>query len=166
MQFVQATREALRTLRTNWLRTALTLFGIVWGTASVVFLLAWGLGVRKMLEDSYMRVGRNLVHAIPGTIGEQFTPAADRRMLWFTLDDVDALRAHIRSAKRVVPESQMFRDVVYRETAVNLNVRGVVPEDALLRGVRIAAGRGIGRDDLHHRRRVAVLGTKARERLL
>jgi putative ABC transport system permease protein len=162
----EAVREALRTLRASWLRTVLTLFGIVWGTASVVFLLAWGLGVRVMMEASYTRVGRNLVHVMAGNIGEEFSPASDRRTLWFTLDDVDSLRERARLANLVVPESQFFREVTYRQTATSLNIRGVTPDHVALRGVRLSAGRAINRDDVLHRRRVAVLGTEARQRLL
>jgi len=166
MRVVEAAREALRTLRVSWLRTALTLFGIVWGTASVVFLISWGLGVRAMMEEAYNRVGRNLVQVFPGQIGAQYTPAADRRLLWFTLDDVAALRERVRLSSLVLPESQTFRAVGYRQTTTSMNIRGVEPDNVKLRGVKLAAGRAITRDDLHHRRRVAVLGTKARERLL
>jgi putative ABC transport system permease protein len=45
-------------------------------------------------------------------------------------------------------------------------VRGIEPEVAEIRGVSIAAGRGIRRGDLDHRRRVAVLGETLRKRLL
>ncbi len=166
MRVVEATREALRTLRVSWLRTTLTLFGIVWGTASVVFLISWGLGVRKMMEESYERVGRNLIQVFPGQIGADFTPASDRRQLWLTLDDVDAVRDRVRLARLVLPESHVFREVAYRQRTTSLDVRGVVPESAALRGVRFASGRGISHDDLSHRRRVAVLGTTARGRLL
>lgn len=166
MRLLEAAREALRTLRVSWLRTALTLFGIVWGTASVVFLISWGLGVRAMMEASYGRVGRNLVQIFPGQIGSDFTPASDRRLLWFTLDDVEALRERARLSRLVLPESQTFREVAYRQRTTSLNIRGVVPENAQLRGVKIASGRSITHDDVSHRRRVAVLGTQARERLL
>jgi putative ABC transport system permease protein len=166
VRILEAAREAMRTLRTSWLRTVLTLFGIVWGTASVVFLLSWGLGVRAMLEAAYDRVGHNLVQVFPGQIGSDFTPASDRRVLWLTLDDVDALRGRVRLSRLVLPESQTFREVGYRQTTTSMNIRGVEPDNVKLRGVTIAAGRGLTRDDLHHRRRVAVLGTKARERLL
>jgi len=166
MDVVEAIRQALRTLRSNWLRTVLTLFGIVWGTSSVVFLLAWGLGVRAMIETAYSRVGRNLLQVWTGQIGEDYSPASDRRLLWFTLDDVDALRQRVRLADLVAAESRMFHVVAFRETAVSLDVRGVGPEQAELRGVRAASGRLIRRDDLVHRRRIAVLGTEARQRVL
>ncbi len=166
MDVVEAVRQALRTLRTQPLRTFLTMFGIVWGTASVVFLLAWGLGVRKMLEDGYSRVGKNFVSTWAGLIGEQFTPAADRRALWFTRDDVQALRRGVRHADVVAGEARGYRVLTFREKAVSIDVRGVESEQMTLRGVRIEAGRPIWRGDVEHRRRVVVLGAEARQRLL
>ena len=166
MHLLEAILEALRTLRSQWLRTVLTMFGVVWGTASVVFLMSWGLGVQAMLEDGFMRVGRNLVQAWPGMIGEQFTPAVDRRWLWFTLDDVAFLREHCRLAATVGAESRTRRLVTYRQRALSMDIRGVEPQQTALRGVQIGAGRAISRIDLDHRRRVAVLGNVARRRLL
>ena len=59
MHFREALAQALRTLRTERLRSFLTMFGVVWGTASVVFLLSWGIGVQRMLEDGLSRAGKN-----------------------------------------------------------------------------------------------------------
>ena len=39
-------RQFLRDLRSQKLRAALTLFGLVWGTASVTLLLAFGEGLQ------------------------------------------------------------------------------------------------------------------------
>ncbi len=166
MQVLEAVRAALRTLRTEWLRTALTMFGVIWGTASVVFLLSWGLGVERMLEDGYGRVGKNLVAVWPGLIGEDYTPAGDRRHIWFTLDDVRAVRRRAHLPAVVTGESRMWRLAAHRQRVLSLDVRGVEPAAISLRGARLAAGRAIARGDLDHRRRVAVLGDEARRRLL
>jgi putative ABC transport system permease protein len=56
--------------------------------------------------------------------------------------------------------------VSYRRRAINADVRGIEPEVATLRGVKLAAGREIARSDLDDRRRVAILGDRARRRLL
>jgi putative ABC transport system permease protein len=166
MRVLEAVREALRTLRSQWLRTALTMFGVVWGTASVVFLLAWGLGVQRMLEDGYARVGKNLVTLWPGLVGEDYSPAGDRRWLWLTMADVEAVRRRARLPALVVGEARMWRVVSFRQRGLSLDVRGVEPGEMALRGVRLASGRTFVRDDLDHRRRVAVLGDEARHRLL
>ena len=60
---MDAFRQALRLLWAHKLRSALTLFGLIWGTASVILLVAWGEGVRLMLEHD--------------VIGNQLTPFHD-----------------------------------------------------------------------------------------
>lgn len=166
MHFREALTQALRTLRTERLRSFLTMFGIVWGTASVVFLLSWGLGVRRMMEDGLQRAGKNLVQAWPGRIGEDFTPAGDRRELWFTRTEVDTVRSRVHLAVLVAGESKFWGAVGHGQTTLSTDVRGVEPAGLELRGARIANGRPILPGDVRQRRRVAVLGDGIRRRLL
>ncbi|MBM4266110.1 MAG: ABC transporter permease [Deltaproteobacteria bacterium] len=166
MNFAQIVRSALLTLQTQKLRTALTLFGMIWGTASVVFLLAWGLGLERMLESGFTRLGKNVVHAWPGKIGEDFTPAADRRELWFTPAEVEAVEKGVRNADLVLGESRGWYPVTYGSTLLTRDVRGVEPRHMHVRGTRIAAGRAITRADVGSRHRVAVLGDTARQKIL
>ena len=166
MNVGQIFRSALVTLRTQKLRTALTLFGMVWGTASVVFLLSWGLGLERMIEDGFNKIGNNTVQVWPGKVGEDFTPAMDRRELWFVQEDVDALRGAVKSADLILPESRGWYGVTYGNNLLSRDVRGVVPEHQQLRNVRLSAGRMISLDDVRSRRRVAVLGASTRRDLL
>src|SRR6266481_711789 len=166
MRIREALTEALRTLRAQWLRTFLTMFGVVWGTASVVFLMAWGLGMQRTLESGLSRAGKNLVQVRAGHIGENFTPATDRRELWLTLRDAEALRMRSRLADRVATESRFWGSAGHGQNTLSTDIRGVEPGAIALRGVTIAAGRPILRGDLLTRRRVAVLGEKFRGRLL
>ena len=55
MKPVEAFIQALRLLWAHKGRSALTLFGLVWGTASVIFLMGWGEGVTLMLERGFER---------------------------------------------------------------------------------------------------------------
>lgn len=158
--------DAIRTLRTEPLRTLLTMFGVVWGTSSVVFLLSWGLGIVRMIDDGINRIGRNAAFAEAGQIGEQFTPATDRRQLWFTLDDLDAVRRRARIPELITGESQAWRNAAWGQKTLRMDVRGVEPEMLAMRSVSLAAGRNLTRDDLDQRRRVALIGVTARSRLL
>ncbi|MGH0036180.1 MAG: ABC transporter permease [Myxococcota bacterium] len=159
-------RQALRTLLAHRLRAALTLFGFVWGTASVIFLVAWGDGVRVMFERGFSRSGRNMGAIVAGRIGEDFTAAADRRWLWLTSDDVEVVRRRARLPVLVGAETQDFKLASYRGRALTTDVRGLDPESQAIRAGRLASGRGISRTDLEHRRRVAVLGDRLRRKLL
>ena len=162
----EAVRQALRLLRAHKGRTLLTMFGLVWGTAAVIFLVGWGDGSRAMLEDGFFRSGKNMGSVWAGKVSEEFSPAVDRRYLWFTNDDVDVLRRRARLADVVGAEYWEMMPITYRQRAINVDIRGIDPEVMVIRGVPVAAGRGITRSDLDHHRRVAVLGDKTRRRLL
>jgi putative ABC transport system permease protein len=166
MPVLDAASQAIRLLRAHRARSVLKTFGIVWGTAAVIFLGGWGEGVARNVERGLFKTGRNLGEIFAGQIGEQFTPAADRRHLWFGLDDLDVLRRRARLPTLIAGEAWDVLPVSYRRRAINADVRGIEPEVATLRGVELAAGREIVRSDLDDRRRVAILGDRARRRLL
>jgi putative ABC transport system permease protein len=142
------------------------MFGLVWGTASVILLVSWGAGNKAMLERGFFRAGKNMGEVWAGTVSEQFTPAVDRRYLWFTLDDVELLRKRARLPELIGAESWEMLPVAFRQRALSADVRGMDPEATQIRGAPLAAGRNISHSDLEHRRRVAVLGHRMRGRLL
>lgn len=166
MSLLEAFRQALRLLAAHPTRSALTVFGLVWGAAAVIFLTSWGEGLRIMNERAFQRAGRNLLQLWPGKVSEDFSPASDRRYLWYTLEDVEALRERARLPELVAGETRTYAAAAYRQRAMSLEIRGVEPDGVAIRGVRVAAGRDLSRADVDHRRRVLVLGHRARERLL
>jgi putative ABC transport system permease protein len=163
---VEALREALRTLAAHRARSLLTLFGIVWGTASVIFLTGWGEGVQVMMERGFFKTGRNMGSSWPGFIGEDFTPALDRRYLWFTQPDVEAVRARVKLSELVGGEYWEWSSATYHGRARQVDLRGMDTQAIEIRGVPVAAGRPIRQADLDGRRRVVVLGDEVRRLLL
>jgi len=164
--FGEALRQAGGTLRAQPLRTFLTMFGVFWGTASVVFLLAWGRGLQDMVELGFTRMGHDLATVWAGRIGEDYTPAADRRELWLTRQDAEHLGRSARLARPVGAEAAEWWVVSRGAYSALEDVWGVEAVSFPLRGVEIAAGRPLLRRDVALRRRVAVLGADARERIL
>jgi putative ABC transport system permease protein len=163
---VEILRQALRLLLAHKLRSLLTLFGLVWGTAAVIFLVGWGRGVRDKLELGFFKAGRNMGEVWAGRVSEDFTPAVDRRFLWFTPDDVEVLRRRARLPQLVGAEAWELLPAAYRQRALNVDVRGIEPVVMQIRGVPVAAGRGITPADVEHRRRVVLVGDLVRRRLL
>ena len=60
--------SALSDLFRNKLRTFLTSLGILIGVASVVLLLAFGLGLKEFIRQQFDSLGTNLVFVLPGRI--------------------------------------------------------------------------------------------------
>jgi putative ABC transport system permease protein len=163
---LEAVRQALRLLRAHRLRSLLTLFGLMWGTAAVIFLVSWGEGVRIALERGFFKAGKNMGEVWAGRVSEDFTPAVDRRYLWYTIEDLQALRRRARLPELIGGESWEILPAAYHQRAMNVDVRGIEPEVMEIRAVPLAAGRGITHSDVDHRRRVVVLGDTVRRTLL
>jgi ABC-type antimicrobial peptide transport system permease subunit len=87
-------------------------------------------------------------------------------MVSFDFDDLEAVRKSARRVELISGENFAFAHVRYGATGRIVDVRGIEPVMKQLRGVTLAAGRFITPDDVKFRRRVAVIGQTARERLL
>ena len=163
---LEAIRQAFRLLWAHRARSVLTIFGLVWGTAAVIFLAGWGAGVKTTLEAGFFKTGKNMGEVWAGYVSEEFTPAVDRRYLWFNTDDVEALRRRARLPVLIGSEAWEMQPAAFRQRTVNVDLRGIDPEVMQIRDVGVTAGRGITHSDVEHRRRVVLLGDKTRRRLL
>jgi len=159
-------QQALATMRLHRRWAALTMFGIVWGTASVVLLVGWGVGAHRMTDAGLQKVGKNLVYILAGRIGKDLSPADERRLLHLEMDDVEAVRLSARHLDVASAEILDFALAHFGNNSRMVDVRGVEPIMQQLRGVTMAAGRFISADDVRFQRHVAVIGQTARQRLL
>lgn len=65
--FIFILRSAFEDFQRNKLRTFLTSLGILIGVASVVLMIAFGLGLKKYINDQFESLGTNLMFIIPGS---------------------------------------------------------------------------------------------------
>ena len=124
MVVTESIRQAVKTLASQRRRAVLTLFGVGWGTAALIFLVSWGNGVGAMLERGMTKQGKNLAVVWAGRISEEYTAAVDRRYLWYTPQDVKALRGRARLA------AQEKHPVRVAQSGVELLQQGFVPFQA------------------------------------
>src|SRR3989442_9760287 len=62
-------RVALRAIRTNTLRAALTMLGVIIGVGAVVAMVALGAGARTAVARQVQNLGSNLLLVLPGSAG-------------------------------------------------------------------------------------------------
>src|SRR5512140_788432 len=87
--------EFLRDLRAQKLRTALTIFGIVWGTVAIVVLLAFGMGFKKQLSANMHGIGESIAIMCPGSTTKPFEGFGIGRGMSFTEEDAILLRTQV-----------------------------------------------------------------------
>ena len=159
-------RALLQDIRHQKLRTALTLFGITWGTVSVALLVAFGEGLQKHIVKSQHGLGENIVIAFPSRTSLPWHGLGKGRRIRVTLEDIEVLR-------REVPEAEFAGEFernssAFRRERVRLTpeISANSPLFAVLRNIIPAAGgRYVNDVDLDRRRRVVFLGDKLKQDL-
>src|SRR5947209_12318313 len=92
MTYLEALRLAVRRLRTNRLRTALTALGVIIGVGSLVALLAVGQGTKAQLTNRIASLGTNLLNISAGSSFSGGLRGAAGSVSTLTTADADAIR--------------------------------------------------------------------------
>jgi putative ABC transport system permease protein len=158
---------ALDSLRTNKLRSFLTILGVVIGVATVIGMSSIISGLNSNISSQIQDLGSNLVfiQRIPPTIGGRVPPEMFSRKK-LTLDDANAI-AQLPLVQAISPVLQYLNfnatsnsfAVRYRDhTAKNTIFIGATPDVATVMNLHIASGRWINEADHTHNSSVVVLG--------
>jgi ABC-type antimicrobial peptide transport system permease subunit len=159
MKLIRMTvRTALRALRRNKMRSALTMLGIIIGVAAVIAMVSIGQGADAAVQQQIRALGTDLLMVVPGA-----TTAAGVRSGWggvSTLTSADA-RA-IRRECTAVEEVTYFRRQIVQVAFGNQNwstvAQGVTPSFFRVREWRLASGAYFTERDEETANRVVVLG--------
>ncbi|HET9482296.1 MAG TPA: ABC transporter permease, partial [Candidatus Polarisedimenticolia bacterium] len=157
--------QSLNDLRQNRLRSALTMFGIAWGIASVVFLVAIVTGFAQGAARNMQTLGRDLMIFWGGRTSLASGVARAGRPVQLSFDELPALARHpeIRSLS---PETVLWTARLgHLDKFTNSRVHGVAPSFAEIRSLVLEDGRFINPRDIQEARLVAVLGAEVKRRL-
>ncbi|MCU0243069.1 MAG: ABC transporter permease, partial [Vicinamibacteria bacterium] len=58
---------AFKAIRTNKVRAALTMLGVVIGVASVIAMIALGAGARSAIDEQVQSQGTNIIYVMAGS---------------------------------------------------------------------------------------------------
>ncbi|MEE8116563.1 MAG: ABC transporter permease [Gemmatimonadales bacterium] len=146
---------ALGAIKTNKLRSALTMLGIVIGVAAVITMVALGSGAQKAVQDQIERLGTNLLTVYPGQSFHRGR-ASDQRVS-LTTDDARAIERSATVISAVIPELSRNLQVKFGNQNINVNIVGTTPDYLPVQNFKIAAGQMLTAGDNESRKRVAVL---------
>jgi len=155
---------ALATLRSNRLRSLLTMLGIVIGNASVITLVGVGRGAQNLAESQLSTLGANVLFVVPGNNDTRRQGIETPRTL--VLEDARAIAEQVPSVRRVAPQVALSEVVQAGSLSATASINGVTPEFLPVRRFEMAQGRFFSRSDLEGARNVAVIGPDLRIKLL
>jgi len=154
---------ALSTLRSNRLRSLLTMVGIVIGNASVITLVGVGRGAQLLAEGQLNNLGANVLFVVPGNTNARRQGVTRPKTL--VLEDAEAIATQVPSVKRVAPLINTNQVVQAGARSSTGAVFGATSEFLPVRSFEVAKGRFINAKDVAGAKAIAVLGSDLRTKL-
>src|ERR687896_2319795 len=164
MSFLMTFAVAVKALRRNALRTALTALGMINGVVAVIVMVAIGTGARTSIENQIRSAGSNIVTV---SAGAGFGPVRGGQGATTTLEpeDAEAIRAQVPGVRFISPGLNARTQIVSQSANWNTSVQGTSEEILDIRSWPLQFGAMFTGQDVERGTKVAVLGSVARDQL-
>lgn len=96
MNIKESLKIAIKCIKANWMRSLLTMLGIIIGISSVIMIIGAGTGVRDYIVGLIEDMGSNAV-----LVNVDATSATDND--YITLDDVESIKTKVKGVERCSP---------------------------------------------------------------
>src|SRR5216684_1235067 len=158
MNLLMIPRLAVKALRRNVLRTALTMLGIIIGVAAVICVVAIGEGASASVERAITNIGANMIWVEAGGVKRAGVATGAFGTKTLTLGDYEAIKEHVTLVTNVTPQADTRVQVVYGNQNWGTSVRGVGPEYLALKNWNVLRGGMYTDVDVERANNVCVLG--------
>ncbi|GAB4142342.1 MAG: ABC transporter permease [Cyanobacteria bacterium J069] len=157
MDLLESTAMAVKTLKANKLRSALTMLGIIIGNASVITMVGVGQGAQRYASEQFESLGPNVLFVIPGSDSSRQRTLETPRTL--TLEDSEAIASQVPTVIGVAPQLQTQQTVTQGNRSTSALIVGTTPEFSTVRSFPVARGRFINDMDVQRSNRSVALGS-------
>jgi putative ABC transport system permease protein len=157
---------ALRAIRANKARGALTTLGIIIGIVAVVLTMTAVNGLQNRFRESFSAVGTDVIYVsrMPWVVMNDFFMFRNRPNI--DLREARALEDRLRGVAIVNPSMDTRRDVKYRaESMEGVVVIGTTEKQTRLSSAQPQAGRFLLGFDVEYKKNVCVIGTDVQKGL-
>lgn len=154
---------AMRSIRGNAMRSALTVLGVIIGVASVIAMVSLGRGATERVRSDIQGLGDNLLIVSPSSGGGMGGGAGTADPLEH--DDVRAIRAEITGLRLVAPSAGASGRIVAGNRNWSAGVTGADHEYLEIRNWTFALGRTFTEAEERAGASVCILGETVRREL-
>ncbi len=156
--------DALKNLKSNLLRTGLTMLGVIIGVAAVIAMIAIVEGGQVWLVKSIERLGTNLLFVWKKSLTLEEQRKFAGRSTGLRYGDALAVRERFPDVV-AIPMIELDQQLKAGDREFSGEVTGTWPEYQEVRNFRAEHGRFLIQSDLTEWKRVVVLGKEVAEKL-
>jgi ABC-type antimicrobial peptide transport system permease subunit len=160
MKVYRTIRTALRALRRNPMRAALTTLGIIIGVAAVIAMMEIGEGSSRAIQRTISSMGANNLLIMPGTAASGGVSFGAGSVMTLTPQDCDAIIRECPAVRAAAPMVRARTQVIYgNRNWVPLFIFGTTPQYLDVRDwTALAEGEMFTERDIRNGSKVCVLG--------
>jgi putative ABC transport system permease protein len=153
-------RIAIKALRLNALRSALTMLGIIIGVSAVIATMSVGAGAQAEVTDQLRRLGANLLVVVPGSVSSGGVRLGAGTKPTITENDARAVAREIPLVEAAAPSvwPGACCQVVYGNMNWWTAAQGTTPDFRDVRQWPVATGRYFTRAEVAAADKIALLG--------
>jgi putative ABC transport system permease protein len=158
MNIAASVQIALRALRVNKLRSALTMLGIIIGVSAVIAMMAVGAGARERIAEQIRSIGSNVIIVLSGSTTSGGIRVGSGSVLTLTEDDATAIAREVPAVEAAGPTMRGTAQVVFGNQNWSTVIQGATPEYLVVREWPVVSGRDIMPQDVDGAAKVVLLG--------
>jgi putative ABC transport system permease protein len=149
------------------MRTVLTIFGITWGTISIVLLLGFGVGLGRQMTKNMHGMGEGIMILWPARTSISYQGFNKGRALRFMEEDAFLLSREIPQIESISAEYSRWNiPLKHEQNTFSTLVRGVYPVYNEMRNIiPDSGGRFLDPIDIENRKRVVFIGDQLKQEL-
>ncbi len=167
MKLTHIFKTALRGLKVNKSRSALTVLGIVIGITSIIVVMALGAGAQDLILGQVQGLGSNTIVVIPGREPKGPSDAAQIFSDSLKERDLEALKkkSNVPALSEIMPIVFGGDTGAYGSETYRLTIFGASDLIAKIFDISLSEGMFFTEDDVKGRADVVVIGSKVKDQL-
>lgn len=172
MDFLELIQISLKALRTNKIRSFLTMLGIIIGVFSVIILVSVGAGLQSFITGQFENLGSNIIIVMPGKLLDEsgnYSSAHGPPNFAGSKLNYDLVRGLKRLGRPLIGVTGRTETPItasrLKSKTVFTTVMGVTEDYSQVRNTKAQEGRFIDLSDINSGKKVAVIGPSLAEKL-
>lgn len=168
MDFLEAVKLTIVSLKANKVRSFLTMLGIIIGVSAVILLVSLGSGLQRYITSTFEDLGSNTLYVLPGQVGQEgqsITGPPNFSGSKLTLNDSRDIKKLGLPIVDVGASNENSTSIKYGNISKYVQIHGITENFLKMSNINIVLGRDLTKADIDQERKVVILGNAIADKL-
>lgn len=156
MNIIESFKSALYSVKSNKMRTFLTMLGIIIGISSVITIVSIGQGGKNAIIGQFEGIGKSTINVRVNSRAEEV-----RDSDYFTMDDIEMLKSKLPEITGIIPSYGFYDKVKAGKKSKDISIETTTEDYFKIARTKILHGRPLTTGDIQSGRQVILIDEKA-----